>query len=213
VRFGDEEGVDDGPPGPPPRRTIPTVDPGPSRPRRFAGRLVGGAVALLVGAAVVVVLLVISSNGSSPSHTTTAARSSASTRATTKPPVFKPASVKVSVLNGTGQAGLAMDVAKLIAKSGYTVPAAAITNAAVQTDTTTTVAYRGKSYRADAFRVAKSLTANSGVAVTDVVAADSASVTSCATPTATGQAGTCPANVIVTVGTDLESAATGSSGA
>jgi hypothetical protein len=200
------------PSGPPPRRTIPTVGSGPSGARRFAGRLIGGLVALVVVVAIVVGLLLVTGNGGSKSKSTTTARGTV-TRTKTRPPVFKPASVKVSVLNGTGQAGLAGDVAKLISKSGYTVPAPAITNASVQTDTTTTVAYRAAKYRADALRVAKSLTQTSGVPVTQIVAANSTAVTSCATPTATGQAGSCPANVIVTVGTDLESAATGSSGA
>jgi hypothetical protein len=205
--FADE----DAPAGPAPRRTIPTVETGPSRPRRFARALIGALIALVVAAAIVVGLLLATGNGNSTSTTGTAAQNTVTARKI-RTPVFKPASVKVSVLNGTGQAGLAGDVAKLIAKSGYTVPAAAITNAAVQTDSTTTVAYR-KGFRADALRVAKSLTTTSGVVVSQIVAADNTAITSCATPTATGQAGTCPAKVIVTVGTDLESAATGSSGA
>ncbi len=209
--YDDDADDDLEPVGPPPRRTIPTVDAGPAGPSRFARRLIGGVVALLVVAAIVVVLLVVTGNGTHTTRTSTAARGTV-TRQKTTPAVFKPASLKVAVLNGTGQAGLAGDVAKLISKSGYTVPAPAITNAAVQTDTTTTVAYR-TGYRADAFRVAKSLSRSSGVAITQVVPAGVTAITSCATPTATGQAGTCPAKVIVTVGTDLESAATGASGA
>jgi hypothetical protein len=202
VRFGE-----DGPLGPPPRRTVPLVEYGPSGQRRIS-RMLGGLIALLVVAAIMVALLVITGNGGSKSKTTTATRGTV-TKRTTKPVAFNPAKVKVSVLNGTGQQGLAGDVATLVKKSGYTVPSRAITNADTQLVSTTTVGYR-PGYRADAFRVAKSLTTTSGVTVTDVVAASSTSVTSCATPTATGQVGTCPAGVIVTVGTDMESAATNS---
>ncbi len=201
---------DDDPLGPPPRRTIPTVDTGPSRPRRFAGRLIGGVIALLVVAAIVVALLVITSNNNTTQSTTSTVAQKTVTKPTKTTVAFNPASVKVSVLNGTAVGGLAADVGTDLKQAGYTVPAAAVTNAAVQTATTTTVGYR-KGFEADAFRVAKSLGKASGVAVTDVVPASATSITSCGTPTATGQAGTCPADVIVTVGTDLQSAATGSS--
>jgi hypothetical protein len=201
--FADDEDLA----GPPPRRTVPTVDYAPEGRRRIP-RLLGGLILLLVVAAVVVVLLVITKNGSSDNTNTTAAQATA-TKTTPTKVVFNPAKVKVSVLNGTGQSGLAGDVANLIKKSGYTVPEASITNAAIQTATTTTVAYR-QGFRAYAVRVARSLSKTSRVVIATPIAADAASITSCATPTATGQTGTCPANVIVTVGTDLESAASGS---
>jgi hypothetical protein len=205
VQFRDEE-----PDGPPPRRTIPTVAGGPSGPRRVAGKLVGAVVALVALAVVVVALLLITSSSSSSKHHATRATVLSRTTPGAKKPkpkgkstAFNPAKVKVSVLNGTAVAGLATDVAKMLSGSGYTVPSAAVTNAAIQTATVTTVGYL-PGFKADALKVARALSKSSGVAVTTITPADSASVTSCATPVgSSGAAGSCPASVIVTVGTDL----------
>ena len=190
-------------PEPPPRRSIPTAEAVTSRP--LAGRLLGALAALVVLVVIVVALLAItSSGGSSPSQTV--AQTASRARPTRTAVRFNPATVKVSVLNGTAVGGLAASVGKDLSGAGFTVPASAVTNAATQTETTTTVGYRPGA-RAAAVRVAAALSRATGVTVSTVAPADPTAITSCATPTGSGQAGTCPASVIVTVGTDLSGAA------
>jgi hypothetical protein len=119
---------------------------------------------------------------------------------------FNPADVNVAVLNGTSTNGLASDIANAITSHGYkqTVQPA---NAAVQTQTNSVVGYlRGQQPAAAA--IAKILklpdSAVQPVAQSAIIACvDSASTSG------TNTTSSCPADVIVTVGADLESAATG----
>jgi hypothetical protein len=201
---------DDPPASPPPRRTIPTVDSGPSGSRRLVGRLVGSLAAVVVVAVIVVVLLVITSNHShSPRRVArvTTRSTPARTKTRTAAAPFNPRSVKVSVLNGTGLTGVAADIGADLTSAGYTVPAVAVTNAAIETVNTTVVAYR-PGYRVAALKVAAALSKKTDVPVDTVQPANQAAITSCATPDTGTGTGTCPADVIVTVGSDLAGSAT-----
>ncbi|WP_249011315.1 LytR C-terminal domain-containing protein [Conexibacter sp. DBS9H8] len=187
------------------RRLLPPFDEIPLRrgPSRVA-LTVGGAAA-----AVVLVVLLLALTGSprtarSASASTPAAAPAHHHAASTAQ--ISPATITVSVLNGTAVNGLAAAVGQKLSAAGYTVPATAITNAAIQTAATTTVAYLPGA-RAAAAQVAAALTRASGVTVTTLTPASQATITSCATPAAGGQPGTCPAKVIITVGSDLAAVA------
>ncbi|HZE06237.1 MAG TPA: LytR C-terminal domain-containing protein, partial [Solirubrobacteraceae bacterium] len=139
------------------------------------------------------------SRSNASSAGTAAASSSKRTRHASTTRVV-PSKVTVAVLNGTSTYHLAADVMSKLTAAGYRKGAAA--NAPTQTLTTTTVGYTQPSYRADALAVARSLNLGSasvqGVAQSDRTAA-------------CGGAATCPAQVVVTVGSDLASVASGSS--
>jgi LytR cell envelope-related transcriptional attenuator len=213
---------------PPPRVALRPQGPPPARPappplRRAAtggrdpnarGRLTPVALALLValGLAVVAVgVLVLTSSGASPSRSvssTAAARTTAATtasrrqrrrRATTAttaaPAAVTPASVTVAVLNGTNTSHLAADVLGKLTGVGYKGGPTA--NAAETGVSSTIVGYTQPAYRADALAVAKSL--NLGPAsVQGVSQGDRTAVC--------GSVSVCPAQVVVTVGSDLSSA-------
>jgi hypothetical protein len=206
IQFGDDDAG-----GAPPRRTISTVEGDSSRPRRVAGRLVGAIAAVVLVAIVVVALLVITGGSSHTPKRSAQVRTTTTTRRPTTVP-FNPKSIKVSVLNGTGLTGVAGAIGTDLTTAGYTVPAPSVTNAAVETVTTTVVGYRS-GYKTAALKVAQALTNKTGVPVTSVAPATQAAITSCATPDTGTGTGKCPASVIVTVGTDLASAANGGSGA
>ncbi|HET9073469.1 MAG TPA: LytR C-terminal domain-containing protein [Solirubrobacteraceae bacterium] len=203
ARSEDRFDPDDDLAGAPPRRTIPTVPPVTSRP--LAARLLGALAAVVVLVVIVIALLAITSSGG-PSSAPTLAQTSGRAKPTRTVAPFNPASVKVSVLNGTAVGGLAADIGRDLTVAGFTVPATAVTNAATQTETATIVGYRPGA-RADAVRVAAAISKATGVTVSTVTPADTAAITACATPTGSGQAGTCPASVIVTIGSDLSGAA------
>jgi LytR cell envelope-related transcriptional attenuator len=192
-------------PPPPPRRTAPPAAPPPGR-RSLLRRVLPLLVGIVIVAVVVVVLLSATGGGGSGTktvnHTTTTARTKKHRPGKTAP-AFKPSSVTVSVLNGTAVNGLAAKVAGQLTPVGYKVPVALVTNASSATETTTTVGYMvGK--KADALQVAKALKLSDS----HVVSASQAAIQVCeqpATSASTGSAttGTCNAQVIVTVGSDL----------
>jgi hypothetical protein len=181
-----------------PRSGVPSRPPGaPLRqpPRRSWGRYVlGGVIAAVALAAVAVGVIVLSSGGKSTSSASRSSTNAALTshRSTRATPV-QPATVTVSVLNGTDMSGLAGKVADRLGADGYR-KGSNPTNAADQTHTSTIVAYMAPAYRRDAAAVAKSLKlSSSAVQLVDP--------TTKATVCPPAQA--CPSSVVVTVGTDL----------
>ena len=167
-------------------------------------------VGLALVAAVVIVLLSVT-GGATPKPTTSAGTTQhkAGGRHRAQPAPFNPAAVTVAVLNGTSTDLLAAAIANELAGRGYTK--GTVANAFPQTQTTTVVGYLPGD-KTDAQHVAKAL----NLSPTAVQAAAQSSVQSCAagpTPSgATTQSTSCQANVIVTVGSDLASAANTSTG-
>jgi hypothetical protein len=99
--------------------------------------------------------------------------------------------VTVAVLNGTATNNLAHTVAARLAADGY--KEGRVATAADQTKVSTTVAYL-PGYRSAAVHVARSLKLGLG---------SLAPIDPAAQQVACPGAGACPANVVVTVGTDL----------
>ncbi len=173
------------------------VLPPPAQPeagRSWVGRVVAVFLGALVIAGIVVALLIVTSNNGTTSATSSAHATNASAaHRARRSPTFRPSSVTVAVLNGTGVAGLARRVATRLGTGGY--KQGTVANASDQTNTATSVAYL-PGHRADAVRVASSLKLGSG-AVQPV----DASTQQIACPPGM----TCAADVVVTVGTDLAS--------
>jgi hypothetical protein len=162
-------------------------------------------LALIVVAAIVVALVVITTSGggtSNPGAGTSSATTSTApahhrrrpTSSTTAAVV--PANVTVAVLNGTATNGLARRVSAKLTGAGY--KAGAVTTAAEQTHTTTTIAYQpGQKAAAEAVAKALGLPGSTVApmdATTRTVACQGLSATSCA-----GQ------GVVVTAGANLAS--------
>lgn len=217
---------------PPPRVALrpagapPSAPPPPLRRTGTGGRPAGGrdpntrrrlnpvALVLLVALGVAIiavgVLVLTSSSGNSPSRSvssTVASRTSAAAKAkaarhrhrgattvTTAP--VTPSSVMVAVLNATNTSHLAADVLGKLTATGYKGGPTA--NAAETGLSSTIVGYTQPAYRADALAVAKSL--NLGPASVQGVSQGDRTA-------ACGSAATCPLQVVVTVGSDLASAA------
>jgi hypothetical protein len=123
--------------------------------------VLSAVAAVAVVAAIVIVLLSLTSSGSAPNTVTNppAAVSNAPTtpthhRAKPKTPTVNPANVTVSVLNGTAVYHLADSIGGQLAAAGF--KEGTITNAATQTQTTTTVEY-APGDRQDAVAVQKAL--------------------------------------------------------
>jgi len=173
-----------------------TASPGGSRVSRVAIAI----ATVLVVVAAVVALLLLTSGGSGKSAT--ASRTS-STKAITKTlragrakiVVVTPSSVMVAVLNGTTTTNLAHDTMARLTALGY--KQGAIQTATNQTLSTTIVAFTSPAYRRDALAVAKSLGLKS--ASVQAINQSNRTVACGATPSA------CPAQVVVTVGSDLSS--------
>lgn len=118
--------------------------------------MLGGVIAVVALAAIAVGAIVLSSGGKSASsaHKSSTNATLASHRSTAVTPVA-PATVTVSVLNGTDQQGLAGRVMQRLTAAGY--HEGTKTNASDQTHTTTIVAYMAPADRRDAVAVARSL--------------------------------------------------------
>ncbi len=200
----------------PPSRTAPLLPPAEEgRRRRLAGRM----LPLLIGGIAVVViivgLIVITNTGGSTtgnvSHGNTAANQTGANLAHTHhtPAPFKPSKFKVAVLNGTAVSNLAADVGTKLAGSGYKKGNA--TNAASQTQALTVVYYMpgsaAKANRIAAQHVAKAL----NLAATRVHPATQASIQSCSISATGSPLNSCSADVIVSVGSDRASLASGGS--
>ncbi len=185
------------PPAPAPRRPA-----GPP-PRSGARRLVLALAGLAVVAAIVAAVLVLTSGSATNSH------SSSSTAPIANPltgksrhrgrTAVKPSSVTVAVLNGTSTTNLAHDISVKLGSAGYKL--GNIATATDQTQTATVVGYL-PGHRAAAAIVAKSL--GLGPASVQAVGSSNQAV-------ACPQAASCAAQVVVTVGSDLASAANSSS--
>jgi hypothetical protein len=157
-----------------------------------------------VVAVIAAVLVVTSSGGGSPAPGSTATSRTSATRSTKRARhraavAAAPSSVTVAVLNGTGTSHLAADIMGKLTSAGY--KPGTTTNAPNQTMTSTVVGYTQPGYRADALEVAKSLNLGSA-SVQGVAAGDRAAA--CHTTAA------CPAQIVVTVGSDLASNASSS---
>ncbi len=131
------------------------------------------------------------STGTAKASSTHAARRTRHRAAVT----VTPSTVTVAVLNGTTTSHLAADIMAKLNSAGY--KSGATTNAPEQNLTSTIVGYTQPSFRADALAVAKSLSLGPA-SVQGVSQGDR----SAACPGAS-----CPAQVIVTLGSDLSSAA------
>ncbi len=183
---------------------------GPDEGSRI-GRGVIAAAAVLVAAIVVVAVLVISGGGNSGTATK-GASASATTGATTRAKASKrrhgavsapapaPATITVAVLNGTNTTNLAHDVMSKLGALGYKQGGAE--TATDQTVTSTIVSYLPGD-RAQALVVAKSL--NLPDSSVQAVSPSNQSV-ACA-----ASASPCADQVVVDVGTDLDSYAAAAS--
>jgi LytR cell envelope-related transcriptional attenuator len=163
-------------------------------PRRSWGRLVLGALIAVAALAAIAVGVIVLTGGSKSASSASKSSSAtlASHRSNTANPVA-PASVTVSVLNGTDMLGLAGKIANQLQADGYQ-KGSKPTNAADQTHTSTIVAYMAPADRRDALAVATSLKlSRSAVQLIDP--------TTKATVCPPAQA--CTSAVVVTVGTDL----------
>ncbi len=174
----------------PPRNEPPR---GPSTVRK----VLAVVVALLVIAAVVVALLLLTATSGSTTSTSSNANTSSSApkthkKATVRVATINPATVTVSVLNGTATAGLAHRVSVELTGVGF--KQGAVATAADQTRTATIVAYQ-PGHRPAALGVAKSL--KLGPAVVQPVDQSTLAV-ACPPPTP------CTSTVFVTVGSDLQ---------
>ncbi len=150
------------------------------------------AVGALAAIAVGVIVLTGGSKSASSASKSASSATLASHRSATATPV-QPATVTVSVLNGTDMQGLAQTVFNRLAADGYE-KGSKPSNAADQTHTSTIVAYMAPTDRRDALAVANSLKLSpSAVQLVDP--------TTKATVCPPTQA--CTSRVVVTVGQDL----------
>lgn len=179
------------------------------RGQRPGGSRIGrGAIVLATALVVVVVvgvLLVVTNSGGGKGTTTAARNSSRSTstpsstrkrkdKAKTSAATVTPSAVTVAVLNGTSTTNLAHDISQKLSAAGY--KPGQIATATDQTQSSTIVGYLPND-KGDALAVAKSLKLGS----TSVQAVDPNNrAVAC-----NGSTTSCPAQVIVTVGTDLAS--------
>jgi hypothetical protein len=166
---------------------------GSGRSRSDLTRILTALAAVAVVAAIVIVLLSLTSGGTT-SHTTAHTQPPVSNapaahhRTRTKPAV-NDATVTVGVLNGTAFAGLAQSVSTQLSTDGF--KQGPITNAATQTQSSTTVEYMPGDQR-DAAAVAKALSLTS--ATVQPITSDTQAL-GCL------PGGSC--SVVVTVGADL----------
>ena len=160
------------------------------------------AALALVAVVVVALLILTSSGGGSSSKSSSSAAQTTSTsararrRAARSRGAIKPASVTVAVLNGTATTNLAHDISLKLGAAGYKL--GHIATATDQTQTATVVGYLS-GQRRSALVVAKSL--GLGPASVQPVGPSNQAV-------ACPQGASCTAQVVVTVGSDLASAAT-----
>jgi LytR cell envelope-related transcriptional attenuator len=164
-----------------------------------AGVIIAGALLIVVAVGAVLVLTNSSSSSNASStpagHAarTTSASSTHASKAKTSA-VVSPASVTVAVLNGTSTTNLAHDISSRLTAAGY--KQGAIATATDQTQSSTIVGYLPNEKR-DALAVAKSLK----LAPSSVQAVDPNN----RTVACNGSTTSCPAQVVVTVGSNLSS--------
>ncbi len=176
-----------------PRQSLLVDRPSRSASRLRAGLMIAAGVAVL--AVAVFALLNATSGGTSTNSVASSTTSPKNSHHGVTAPL-KPSDVSVTVLNGTETTNLAHDITQRLAASGYKTGTPA--TATDQTVSSTVVGYRTAGDRAAALLVAKSL--KLGSASVQPVGQTNLSV-------ACPQTSKCPAQVIVTVGADLASAA------
>jgi hypothetical protein len=156
-------------------------------------------VGLLLLGAIVAVLVVVTSNngGSTQAHSSSTISKAPKTKKHRhgRTPPLTPAQVTVAVLNGTSTTNLAHDISLRLTNVGY--KPGTIATATDQTQTATTVGYLPGQRRA-AQIVARSLNLGS-TSIQPVTQTNQA--------VACPQSTSCPAQVVVTVGSDFNSAA------
>lgn len=155
----------------------------------------GGLLAVVALAAVAVGVIALTGGGksaSSASHSSTSSATLASRRTTKTVSAVVPATVTVSVLNGTDMQGLAGRISQRLIGDGYLK--GAVTNAANQTQTSTVVAYMAQPDRRDALAVATAL--KLGQSSVQLIDANTKAI-------ACPPSQACSSRVVVTVGTDL----------
>jgi hypothetical protein len=186
----------------------PAAAPAPLRRRgQRRGRIGRGALVVATALVVVIVagaLLVLTNSGGGSSNAsktgaqhaarTTNAPSTKSSRSTKKAATVSPDTVTVAVLNGTSTTNLAHDISSKLTAAGY--KQGAIATATDQTQSSTIVGYLPNEKSA-AQAVAKSL--KLGPASVQAVDANNRTVA------CNGSTTSCPAQVVVTVGSDLAS--------
>jgi LytR cell envelope-related transcriptional attenuator len=187
-----------GRPGGPPAFNDPVP---PSHPRVSRMALIAASIVAVIVVIVAVLVLLNRGSGGSPQTAGTSSPSAAASRRAGRShhsaATIAPSTVTVAVLNGTTTSHLAADVMSRLTSAGY--KPGAKTNAPAQTVTSTIVGYTQPSDKADALAVARSLKLGTG-AVRAVSQGDLAA--------ACPGAGTgCPDQVVVTLGSDLSSAA------
>jgi hypothetical protein len=180
------------------------LDDGGGRSPSDLTRVLTALAVVAVVAAVVIVLLSVTSGGTS-AHTTShpSAPVSNAPIARSHPKAAKPAavtnaSVTVAVLNGTAVYHLANSIATQLGAAGF--KEGTITNAATQTQPSTTVEY-APGAQGDAAAVAKALKLGSGAV--QPITADTQAL---------GCPQTASCSVVVTVGADLASTPTQTTG-
>ena len=179
------------------------------RGQRSGGSRIGRGAIVLAAALVVVVavgVLLVVTNSSSDKGTTTGAKNSPRSTSTpssthknkgkakTPAATVTPSTVTVAVLNGTSTTNLAHDISQKLSAAGY--KPGQIATATDQTQSSTIVGYLPNEKR-DALAVAKSL--KLGSASVQAVDPNNRAVA------CNGSTTSCPAQVVVTVGTDLAS--------
>ncbi|MDA8069600.1 MAG: LytR C-terminal domain-containing protein [Actinomycetota bacterium] len=195
-----------------PASSFPLLEDDRDRGSRLGGQLLP---LLVAGVAIVVIiagLIVIKSSSPKVAAPVSAAPGGGQTgaaadtkRAHTVP--FNPAHVTVAVMNGTAQAGLAADVGAKLAGDGYRQ--GNITNAASQTELLTYVYYlKGKQAVANEV-AAQHVAAALALSRKRVRPAGSVVLQSCAISAAGAPLGACRANVVVSLGQDRVSLASG----
>jgi hypothetical protein len=156
----------------------------------------GGLLAAIAVAAIVVGVIALTGGGKSPSSAGRSASSVSSTpashRTSSTLTAVQPATVTVSVLNGTDMQGLAERVSQRLIADGYRK--GAVTNASNQTQTSSVVAYMAPADRRDALAVATAL--KLGQTSVQLIDANTKAI-------ACPPSQACSSAVVVTVGTDL----------
>jgi hypothetical protein len=183
---------------------------------RRSGRLLPLLISAAAVVVIVVALILITGSGSgSPTvgvvkHTATTPTGASVSNQKHKPAPFDAAKVKVAVLNGTAVAGLAADVAKVLTGDGYRQ--GNVTNAAVQTESSTVVYYVTGAHTAANKVAAQHIAASLSLLAGSVQPAPQSALQSCATGPTGNALGSCTADAIVSVGSDKASLASSNAG-
>lgn len=179
----------------PPRRPNGPPQRGSSGGGRSARRAIIAVTATLLVAAVAVIAIILTSSGGSgkATHTNAASTQAKGTKRGSRAVAFNPATVGVSVLNGTSTQGAASSIGAKLQSDGYKIVSKG--NAADQTHTISTVFY-ARGAKNDGLQVAKSLKLRA-----DMVEPIDSGTQSLACQSTTP----CSPKVVVTIGTDLAS--------